>query len=224
MKDQKIDLSKYENRLGCRHQVIRMLWGVTWTVCAGWLPRSVGSGWKRTLLRMFGARMGRNSNVYSSARVYYPANLVMGDNTCLAGDVDCYNVAPVVLEDNVTVSQGAYLCTASHDISDAMHPLVTAPIVLKSQSWVAARAFVGMGVTVGEGAVVGATASVYKNVEPWTVVGGNPAKVIKMRKLVKFNSGGVNHNDVSATSCKPVNETIDGRCASFLYVEERRSA
>lgn len=181
--DQIINLSKYENHLGRKHQVIRLLWGIVWTFCARWLPRSMGGGWKRLLLRAFGAKMGRNSNVYSSAKVYYPANLVMGDNTCLANDVDCYNVAPVILRDNVTVSQGAYLCTASHDITDSAHPLVTKPIVIEDQAWVGARAFVGMGVTVGQGAVVGATASVYKDVEPWTVVGGNPAKFIKKRVI-----------------------------------------
>ena len=181
MNDAKIDLSKYQNALSRKHQLIRLLWGITWAIGASWLPRSMGSGWKRLLLRMFGAKMGKNSNVYSSAKVYYPANLVMGDNTCLASDVGCYNVAAVILEDNVTVSQGAYLCTASHDITDPMHPLVTAPIVLKDQSWVGARAFIGMGVSVGQGAVVGASASVYKDVEPWTVVGGNPAKFIKKR-------------------------------------------
>lgn len=176
-----IDLSKYENHLGRKHQMIRMLWGVTWMIGARWLPRSLGSGWKRVLLQMFGAKMGKNANVYSSAKIYYPAHLIMGDNTCLAGDVDCYNVAPIILEDNVTVSQGAYLCTASHDVEDAKHPLIYAPIVIKDQAWVGARAFIGMGVKIGQGAVVGATASVYKAVEPWTIVGGNPAKVLKKR-------------------------------------------
>lgn len=183
MQSTKIDLSKYENHLGRKHQVIRLVWGIVWGVFASWLPRNMGSGWKRVLLRMFGAKMGKNSNVYSSAKVYYPANLVMGNNTCLASEVDCYNVAPIILEDNVTVSQGTFLCTASHDIEDPMHPLITAPIVIKDQSWVGARAFVGMGVTIGQGSVVGATASVYKDVEPWTVVGGNPAKFIKKREM-----------------------------------------
>ena len=183
MNDAKIDLSKYQNALSRKHQLIRLLWGITWAIGACWLPRSMGSGWKRLLLIAFGAKMGKNSNVYSSAKVYYPANLMMGDNTCLASDVDCYNVVPVILEDNVTVSQGAYLCTASHDITDPMHPLITAPIVLKDQSWVGARAFIGMGVSVGQGAVVGASASVYKDVEEWTVVGGNPAKVLKQRVI-----------------------------------------
>lgn len=181
----RVDLSKYKNHLGRKHQAIRLLWSIVWTVCAGWLPRSVGSGWKRFILRLFGAKMGKNSNVYSTAKIYYPANLIMGENTCLASEVDCYNVAPIIIEDNVTVSQGTYLCTASHDVEDSHHSLIIAPIVLKDQSWIGARAFVGMGVTIGQGAVVGATASVYRDVDPWTVVGGNPAKMIKKRIIRK---------------------------------------
>ena len=79
------------------------------------------------------------------------------------------------------ISQDTTLCSASHDISDEMFQLVVKPIVIKDYAWVAAEAFVGMGVTIGEGAVVGARAAVFKDVEPWTVVGGNPAKYIKKR-------------------------------------------
>lgn len=82
---------------------------------------------------------------------------------------------------NTTVSQGAYLCTASHDITNPLNPLITAPIVIEDQAWIAAGAFVGMGVEIGQGAVVGARATVFKDVEAWTVVGGNPAKFIKKR-------------------------------------------
>lgn len=105
----------------------------------------------------------------------------MDANSCLGPDVECYNVDLIHLKANATVSQGAYLCTASHDITNHLHPLITAPIIIEDQAWVAARAYIGMGVTVGQGAVVGATASVYKDVDPWTVVGGNPAKFIKQR-------------------------------------------
>lgn len=185
-----IDLSRYHNALSRRHQVVRMLWTIVWGLLARPLPRSVGSGWKRALLRAFGAKIDRTAVVYSSAKVYYPANLVMERYSCLASDVDCYNVAPVRIGANTTVSQGAYLCTASHDISDPLNPLVTAPIVIEDQAWVAVEAFIGMGVRVGQGAVVGARAVVFKNVEPWTVVVGNPAKYTEMRKLKIINGGG----------------------------------
>lgn len=173
----------YYNRLGRKHQLVRLVWSIAWTLGARWMPRSVGSGWKRMLLRLFGAKIAPTAVVYSSARVYYPANLTMDEYACLASEVDCYNVAPVYLGKFVTVSQGAYLCTASHDICSPGHELISAPILVGDQTWVAADAFVGMGVTVGEGAVIGARAAVFKDVEPWTVVGGNPAKFIKKRIL-----------------------------------------
>ncbi len=183
MNETKIDLSKYHNALSRKNQIIRMLWTVVWSIFARPLPRSVGNGWKRFLLRLFGARIAQTAIVYSSARVYYPANLVMGDYSCLASDVDCYNVAQVTIGENTTVSQAAFLCTASHDITNPLNPLITAPITIGDQAWIAAGAFVGMGVTIGQGAVVGARAAVFKNVDSWTVVGGNPAKFIKKRIL-----------------------------------------
>lgn len=174
---------KYVNHLGRKHQLIRLLWTLVWTIGARWLPRSLGSGWKRLLLRMFGAKISSTAVVYSSAKIYYPANLEMDDYACLASNVDCYNVAEINLGKFVTASQGAFLCTASHDITSACHELITAPIIIESQAWIGADAFVGMGVTIGEGAVVGARAAVFKDVEPWAVVGGNPAKFIKKREI-----------------------------------------
>ena len=171
MTDTKIDLSKYENRLGRKHQVIRLLWGITWTLCARWLPRSIGRGWKNFLLRVFGAKIAKTAHVYSSAKVYYPPFLTMGEYSCLADGVECYNVAPITIGANTTVSP--------------LNPLITAPIVIEDQAWIGAKAYIGMGVTIGQGAVVGATASVYKDVEPWTIVGGNPAKFIKKREIVE---------------------------------------
>lgn len=183
MSEVKIDLSRYRNALSRKHQLVRVVWSVVWILGARWLPRSVGSGWKRFLLRLFGAQIDATAIVYSTAKIYYPANLVMDRYSCLASGVNCYNVALVKIGANTTVSQGAYLCTASHDISDPFNRLITAPIIIEDQAWVAADAFVGMGVTIGEGAVVGARAAVFKDVEPWTVVGGNPAKFIKRRVI-----------------------------------------
>lgn len=186
-KNQKIDLSKYENHLGRKHQMIRLFWGIVWPLGTWFLPRSMGMGWKRILLRLFGAKIHPTANIYSSVKVYYPANLIMEENSCLASDVDCYNVDKIIIGANTTVSQGAYLCTASHDVTNPLNPLITAPIILEDQAWVGARAYIGMGVTIGQGAVVGATASVYKDVESWTIVGGNPAKFIKIRKINESN-------------------------------------
>lgn len=178
-----IGLLKYQNKLSCRNRFARFIWTITWFLLARPFPRNVGSDWKRFLLRIFGAKIHKTSSVYSSARVYMPWNLEMKEYSCLAPEVDCYNVAKISIGPYTTVSQKAFLCTASHDIEDRSHKLTIAPIVIEGQVWIAAGAFIGMGVTVHEGAVVGATASVFKDVDSWTVVGGNPAKFIKNRTL-----------------------------------------
>lgn len=179
----KVDLSQYKNAMSCGNQILRLVWSVVWNVFARPLPRSLGCGWKRFLLRLFGAKLAPTAVVYSTTRIYMPWQLEMGEYSCLADGVDCYNVAPVRIGSHSTVSQRTFLCTASHDISRGNLPLTTAPIVIGDGVWVAADAFVGPGVTVGEGAVVGARAAVFKNVEPWTVVGGNPAKFLKKREI-----------------------------------------
>lgn len=112
----------------------------------------------------------------------------MGDDSCLANDVDCYCVAKIVLGQSAIVSQQAMLCTATHNYNDPTFPLVTRQIVIGAKSWIGARAFVGPGVTVGDGAVVGATSTVIHDVPAWTVVAGNPARHLKDRlhALVKI--------------------------------------
>lgn len=149
------------------------------------------------LLRLFGAKVAWTANVYSSATVFKPWLLEMRDYACLASGVDCYNAAPIVLGVNAIVSQRAFLCTAGHDISDPHHHQTDAPIIIEDRAWVCAEAFVGQGVTIGEGAVVCPRGVVVKNVEPWTVVGGNPCKIIKMRKIEKFKPEGVNRKGLS---------------------------
>ena len=92
----------------------------------------------------------------------------------------------VLLEDDVVVSQYSYLCTASHDVdmlNTADDSLITAPIWIREKAWIGSKAFIGLGVCIGKAAVVGATASVYKSVEDYLVVGGNPAKILKKRAL-----------------------------------------
>lgn len=139
---------------------------------------------RNLLLRMFGAKIPLFSMVYPSSTIFAPWNLEVGRHSCIGPGTKIYNKDKITIGNFCVVSQGAYLCTASHDITNPYNPLITAPIVVGDQAWVAADAFVGMGVTIGEGAVVGARAAVFKDVEPWTVVGGNPAKVIKRRVIV----------------------------------------
>lgn len=164
------------------HRVKRILWII---INQTLFRLSIGRlGWpiRKTLLRFFGATIDKDAYIYETAIIFAPWNLTV-KRACIGPHTNIYNKDLIVIGNDSVISQGAYLCTASHDISSLMLPLTTAPIIIKDKSWVAAEAFVGMGVTVDEGAVVGARAAVFKDVEPWTVVGGNPAKFIKKRIL-----------------------------------------
>ncbi len=192
-----VNVMKIERHTPGRVSLGTKLGRVAWNVAAAVLFRPfvtpVFSKWRVMVLRLFGARVAWDAQVYASVRVWAPWRLEMGHGACLGPEVVCYNQDWVVLEDGAIVSQYAYLCTAGHDVdhaNTAQSGLVTAPIVLRPGAWVGSRAYVGMGVEIGEGAVVGATASVYKNVSPWAVVGGNPAKLIKMRKINVIPIGG----------------------------------
>lgn len=177
-------LKTYRNELSRKERRLRALWTVLWVLFATWLPRcSFGSNVRNGLARLFGAKIGKYSYLNPFVKIWAPWNLTMGDFSALAPGVECYSVDKVVIGDHVTISQGAYLCTASHDIRSAGFELITSPIRVESNSWIAARATVLQGVTIGEGAVVAANAVVTKDVEPWTVVGGNQAKFIKKRDL-----------------------------------------
>lgn len=136
---------------------------------------------RNALLRKFGAQIGKGGIIYRSARIYAPWNLKIGDWTVVGPRVSIYNKAMVEIGDEVVVSQDVFLCTASHDISSPSLALVSKPIIIGPVVWIAAKSIVLPGVTIGEGAVVGAGSVVTKDVEPWTVVGGNPAKFIKKR-------------------------------------------
>lgn len=140
--------------------------------------------WRKRILRCFGARLGIHLRVYRSVKIYAPWNLVLegtGGPVCIGPRVEIYNKAPIKIGSNVVISQDAYLCTASHDIASPSMRLVTKPIVIGEQAWIGARATIMPGVEIKEGCVIGACAVVTKSTEPWTVVGGNPAKKLKER-------------------------------------------
>ena len=152
-----------------------------WNVCRVALYRptpAVFHGWRRFLLRCFGARVADTARPYPRARVWAPWNLVMGERSCIADEVDCYCVGRIELGAGAIVSQYAYLCSASHDFRSADFGLVTAPIHVGAGAWVAARAFVGPGVSIGSRAVVGACSVVVRDVPAGAVVTGNPGRIV----------------------------------------------
>ena len=173
----------YIECLSWKNKAIRLAWEIFrhlfFLPAAGpWLRK-----YRVFILRLWGAKIGKGCAISNKSWIYQPWELQLGNFVAVGENTALYNCAPIIADDGVVISQRAYLCTASHDISSTDNHLVTAPIRLRRFSWVAADAFIGMGVTVGDGAVVGARAAVFKDVESWTVVGGNPAKFIKKREI-----------------------------------------
>jgi putative colanic acid biosynthesis acetyltransferase WcaF len=139
-------------------------------------------GWRRFLLRSFGASIGRNVHVYPTAQIWAPWNLICDEYASIADDVVVYNPETVHMESHAIVSQQAYICGATHLYEDPAFPLVAYPITLGAYAWVCARGIVQPGVNLAEGAILGAGSVATHDLEPWTIYGGVPARKIKERK------------------------------------------
>ncbi len=163
-----------------KNRVGRLLWQGVWLLLFRPSPKFI-PGWRRMLLRLFGASIGKAAVVHPNVRIWAPWNLSMGNSACLASDVDCYCVAPVRIEDYAIVSQYSYLCTASHDFDSPRRPVIASPIVIKTRSWVCADVFIGPGVSIGENTVIGARAVVVKDMPANMVCAGHPCRPIKPR-------------------------------------------
>jgi len=140
-------------------------------------------GWRRTLLRAFGARIHGSANLRRTVLVECPWNLVIGSESSVGDRAILYCLGPVTIGRNVTVSQGAHLCAGTHDSRRRAMPLVRPPIAVGDEAWIAADAFVGPGVRVGEGAILGARGVALADLEPWTIYIGNPAAKVRAREF-----------------------------------------
>lgn len=164
------------------NRLTRLAFIVTWLVLARWTPRQFNP-LRLAILRLFGARIGRGAMVYGSARIWLPSNLELGEGTTLGPGVECYCMAPIRIGARSIVSQRAHLCAGTHDHRDPQFQLYARPITIGPQAWIAAEAFVGPGVEVGEGAVLGARGCAFQSLDPWTIYSGNPAAALGPREL-----------------------------------------
>jgi putative colanic acid biosynthesis acetyltransferase WcaF len=163
------------NRLG------RLAWQVVYVLLFRPSPRPL-HGWRCFLLKCFGARIVSPCYIYPRAVIWAPWNLECADRATVADEAIVYNPSPIYLGSHSIVSQQAYLCGASHDHDNPNFPMISGPIRLEAYSWVCARANVMMGVTIGEGSVLALGSLATRDLEPWTVYGGVPAKAIKPRQ------------------------------------------
>jgi putative colanic acid biosynthesis acetyltransferase WcaF len=164
-----------------RSKAVEALWlTVQFLFVSSWLP---GSQHRTLLLRVFGARIGEGVIVKPGVRVKFPWRLSVGDYSWIGEDVWIDNLAEVSIGANCCISQGAYLCTGSHDWSRRTFDLVTKGIRIADGAWVSAKSVVGPGVTIGEGAVLGLASVATRNIEDWSIYRGNPAVFARRRSI-----------------------------------------
>ena len=175
------DGQRHSPSFSLTNKLQRVLWGVTWFALCRFTPPPFWA-WRRFVLRLFGARIGAGARVYGSVKIWLPANLELGDGVLIGREVNCYNQGRITIDRDVVVSQNASLCASTHDINDPSFPLLVRPIRIRAHAWIAAEAFVGPGVTVGEGAVLGARGVAMRDLEEWAFHSGNPAVMLKPRR------------------------------------------
>jgi putative colanic acid biosynthesis acetyltransferase WcaF len=176
-----------QNRRTRKYSVVEMTRRVLWALAQPlfrFSPRPC-FGWRRFLLRCFGAKIGRNVHVYPSATIYFPWNLEAEDESVIGEYAFIYNLGRLTIGARATISHRAHLCAGTHDHTKPDFPLLHPPIRIGPEAWICAEAFVGPGVTIGEGAIVGAGAVAMKDVRPWMIVIGNPARESRRREITE---------------------------------------
>ncbi|MFB9110937.1 putative colanic acid biosynthesis acetyltransferase [Flavobacterium gyeonganense] len=175
-----MEIPKYIDTIPKSDKAYRLLWRITSLFLFRPFSLPFFNGWRIFLLKLFGAKIGKYCNIYASAYIPSPKNLIMGIHSTLGPQVKLH-LGHTIIGNKVTVSQRTYLCSATHETTSLNVPLVTGEIRINDFAWVAAEAFIMTNTVIGEGAIVGARAVVVKDVEAWTIVAGNPAKYIKNR-------------------------------------------
>ncbi len=167
-----------KNRLG------RLLWNVTFLFLVRWTPPRLAMPWRKLVLRLFGARLGRTW-IHPSVRIWAPWLLTSGNDVFIDRGCQLYNIYGIEIGDRVVISMQSTLCTASHDHRVRDFRLIGERIIVESDCWIAAQAFIVPGVRIGTGSVVGARSVVTKDVPRMTIVAGNPARAVGDRKIEK---------------------------------------
>ncbi len=156
------------------------LWWTLQGTLFRWSPQ-VLYGWRRFLLRCFGASVGEGAKIRPSATVTYPWKLKLGDRAQIGDHVTLYTLGPITIGNDAIVSQHSYLSAGSHDYKKPSFDIYALPITVEEQAWVASHVFIGPGVRVGRGAVVGACSVCFRDVPAGMLCVGNPARPIRPR-------------------------------------------
>ncbi|TRX23006.1 LbetaH domain-containing protein [Flavobacterium franklandianum] len=181
MKNNTLDLSTYSHSFSLKNKISRLVWNLVCIILFRTFASRLFKKWRVLVLKCFGAKIDWSSHIYASVKIWAPWNLEMGANSSLGPNVDCYNQGKISIGVNTVISQKTYLCASTHDYAKNDFPLILKPIKIGNGVWIAADAFIGPGVRIEDNAIIAARSVVNKSVIENTIVGGNPAKLIKFR-------------------------------------------
>lgn len=162
------------------NRITRVVWGIAWLVLARFTPPPLHR-WRRMVLLAFGARIGRGARVHASVAIWLPRNLELGEQVLIGPGARLYNQGSIRIGAWSVISQRAHLCASTHRIDDPAFQLECRPIVVGERCWVAAEAFVGPGVTMGDGAVLAARGALFETAATDGIYRGNPAALVRQR-------------------------------------------
>lgn len=177
-----VDLRSSRTQWPLAIRLRRMLWQGGPTYIVRYLPRPFNP-LRIAILRAAGAKIGAHCLIMPGVKVLMPWNLVLEDCVAIGRDVELYNHGQIRIGSNTLISQYCFLCTSSHDYTQPDMPLIYADIDIGSGCWIAAGAFVGPGVRIGDATVIGARAVVSRSMPEKMVCVGNPCRPIKPRTL-----------------------------------------
>lgn len=179
-----IDLSKYDNSLYTpgRGFLVRFIW---YLINGMFFKTSLipFSKMKATILRLFGAKVGKGVVLKPFINVKYPWNLEIGDYSWIGENVWIDSLASIKIGRNVCISQGSYLCTGSHDWTDPFFGLIVKSIIIEDGVWVGGKSTIAPGVTLKLCSVITLGSVVTKDTEPYNIYQGVPAISVGKRVI-----------------------------------------
>ncbi len=163
-----------------KNRFLRVIWTVANLFLFKYSPKPCHR-WRAFILRIFGATVGNGTHIYPKVIIWAPWNLTLHDQCGIANHVNLYSQGKIVIGKRAVISQGAHICTGTHDYTRIGFPLITKSIIIHDFAWVAAEVFIHPGVIIGEGAVIGARSVVTKDMPPYMICSGFPCKPLKER-------------------------------------------
>ena len=177
---QKLDQFQLPQNFRGRSAVTVQLWWLIQSTLFAYSPQFM-YGWRRFLLRLFGAKIGKNVIIRPSSKIQFPWKVTVGNDSWIGDEVNLYSLGEIEIGGHVVISQRSYICTGTHDAFKETFDISSQNITIEDQCWLATDVFVAPGVTIGRGTVVGARSSVFKDLPAGKICMGQPAMVIKDR-------------------------------------------